>query len=132
MRFEKIKQTVEEKKMWLLEHIVLGNNECYSNFPSCDIVLFYSQLRLQVFVVVFFKIKKVQLYLLGISIFSIFAMPYTCFDLTSLMSFDRMKADHFLRVECFKGTHPFCEEFLSLSSTSIFFALDNRIKMNTL
>lgn len=58
MRFEKIKQTVEKKAMWLLGHIVLGNNECSSNFPSCDTVLFYSQLRFQVFVVVFFKIKN--------------------------------------------------------------------------
>lgn len=113
-------------------HTVLGNNECSSNFPSCDI--FYSQLSLQVFVVVFFKKKKKKpnCTFLASAFFSIFAVPGTCFGLTSLMSFDRMKADHFLRAECFKGTHPFCEEFLSLSSTSIFFALDNRIKMNTL
>ena len=44
--------------MQLSRYVVLENNEHSSNFPSCDIGLFHSQLSLYVFVLLFFKKKK--------------------------------------------------------------------------
>lgn len=109
------RKNIGGKVMQLSRYVVLENNEHSSNFPSCDIGLFHSQLSLYVFVLLFFKKKKKSpdCTFLASAFFSSLLCPCTCFDLTSLMSLDWMKANHFLWAECFKGTHLFCVEFLS-------------------
>lgn len=120
--------------MQLSRYVVLENNEHSSNFPSCDIGLFHSQLSLYVFVLLFFKKKKKEsrLYLLSISIFFIFAMSLYLFwsDKLNVTWLDESKP--FSVSWVLQGHSSILCGISILSSSSIFFALDNRIKMNTL
>lgn len=120
-----------KKAIWTLGPIILGNNHYSPTFQSIIWHYFMNDCILK-FLKFFFLFYEAQFNIFGIGNF--LTILYLCshLDLTRLMWFNRMKADHFLCIECLKDIPPFCEVIFFLSNTSISCALDKIIKTSAL